>query len=164
MNRSNVRARRRLSAVPVAVAMLVVSGCGTQPGGDMTPQESRDAFFKVVQSTAALLSPDGWAEVSPPSWASCDLGSSEGVKTTWSYAREPLTDHAANAETVSNYWASMGMDVRTVSEPTVSIYATGGDVYGLAFHTEPGLYVIEGSSQCVPGDARELTRQEQEER
>ena len=156
----------RLSAVALVpvVAVVLLAACSTDPGEEMTPQQSREMFMTVVRDTAALLSEDGWAEISPPSWASCAVGGGEGAKTDWFYARDPLTDHAANAKKVADYWASLGMRVRTVSEPNYSVYATGGGIDGVAFHTAPGLYGISGSSLCVPGDSFELMKQDNAKR
>ena len=130
----------------------------------MTPQESRDALVTVVTDTAALLTEEGWTPIRDPYWASCSLGGDEAVKSTLNYLHEQLGDHAANAKKVAEYWTSLGMKVRTVTEPDYSVYATGGGISGVAFHTAPGSYVIAGSSLCVPGDSFELLKQDNAKR
>jgi hypothetical protein len=154
--------RRWAVLTAAAVAVLTVSACTSDQGEQMTPQDSRQKLITAIQDTAALLAADGWDEISPPAWGPCSLDTGEGANVTWAYAREPLTDHESNAKKVADYWESLGMEVRIVSDPVYSVYATGGPVEGLAFHTEPGLYGLSGTSQCVPGDAVNLINQEPE--
>ncbi len=158
------RARRRVVVTAAARAVSALSACANGPQEEITPEASRQALIAVVQDTATLLAADGWDEISPPVWGPCSLDSDEGANVAWAYAREPLTDHESNAKKVADYWESLGMAVRIVSEPAYSVYATGGPVDGLAFHTEPGLYGLSGTSQCVPGDAVDLIDEQQGER
>lgn len=100
---------------------------------------ARDDLVNLVTRTAALVAPEGWSDLGKPSWGSCSAGGGDGVRASWFYTREPLPEHASNAESVADYWTSLGMSVRVVSEPAVSVYAEGGGAASIAFHTEPGL-------------------------
>jgi hypothetical protein len=150
-----------IAAVVSFAVTLTLASCAADPGEEMTPQESRDAFMKIVQDTSVLVAEDGWSEVSPPSWGPCSLGSGEGASVGWTYVHEPLADHVESAKAVADYWSSLGMKVETVTEPDVSVYATGGGAKALAFETAPGSYSISGTSLCAPGDSLELMREEQ---
>lgn len=152
---------RLIAAVVSFAAALTLVSCGSDPGEGMTPLESRDAFQKIVQDTSLLVADDGWSEVSPPSWGPCSLGAGEGASVGWTYVHEPLADHVESAKAVADYWSSLGMMVETVTEPDVSVYATGGGAKALAFETAPGSYSISGTSLCAPGDSLELMREEQ---
>lgn len=147
--------RGAVSIASVALA-LSLAACATNMGDEMTPQESREAFVALVKDTASLVAPEGWAELGEPGWSSCSAGGGEGASTDWSYARDPLTDHEAIAKKVADYWESLGMQVRVVTEPNYSVYATGGVADAVAFHTAPGLYAISGSARCMPGNAKDL--------
>ncbi len=155
--------RRGVVIAAAFLAASVLSACAIGPQEQITPHSSRQALITVVQDTATLLAADGWEEISPPAWGPCSLDSGEGANVTWAYAREPLTDHESNAEKVADYWESLGMDVRVVSDPVYSVYAIGGPVDGLAFHTEPGLYGLSGTSRCAPGDAVDLIENQLED-
>lgn len=154
--------RATVAAISFVVA-LSLTACGSNAGDEMTPKESREAFLTLVKDTATVVAPDGWAEIGPPGWSSCSADGAEGASTDWAYGREPLTDHAANAQKVADYWESLGMQVRIVSEPNYSVYATGGATDAIAFHTAPGLYGISGSARCVPGDAKSLIDEQLEQ-
>lgn len=121
----------------------------------MTPDEARDSLTSIAVDTADLLEVDGWAQVGGASVQSCDGG--RGVKWSYFYAA-PLVDvdAAELTETVSDYWRSLGMDVRAGTGPVPSVFATGGPLQGMAFLVGPAKLALSGTSLCVPGDARKL--------
>lgn len=127
----------------------------------MAPEDARDVLVSIIQDTAAKLSVSGWNEDGAPGIQSCDASRAGGVKFGYGYgAPQPDGDHLADAETVADYWGSLGMTVRidTTSEPVV--FGEGGQVQGLRFSTAPGDYYIAGTSLCVPGNADELRESE----
>ncbi len=146
----------------VTIAVLAVTGgllTACQPGETMTPHEARDQLVTTIEDTGALLDVPGWKRDFSPRIQECDGGN--GVKYGYSYSSPPPDgDHLADANTVADYWDSLGMTVRidTSSDPVV--FATGGPVTGLSFGTGPGLYYIAGSSLCVPGNANDLIDEE----
>ena len=154
---------RRLARVPALAGALtmmacitVLTGCAAQEENDMSPQDARDGLTAVVHDTAALLDGLQWKVLSGPSVEACSVDGADGARYVYAYAAEPGADHAAAGQTVADYWKSLGLTVRTVTDPAVSVYADGGPVSSLSFHTEPGLYGITGTSVCVPGDADQL--------
>jgi hypothetical protein len=153
-------AARTAASVAVLSAGLVLAGCGSNQGAQMTPQEARDQLVEVVKATAEQVTPDGWSDMGSPTWGACSVGGGDGVKSSWYYTHEPLSDHDTNAQKVAEYWKSLGMDVRVVNDPTISVYAEGGAATAISFHTEPGLYTVSGTSVCVPGTPEDMIRQE----
>jgi hypothetical protein len=120
----------------------------------MTPEESRDQMVAAVEKTAALFSPTGWAPMSEPYSQACEVeGGGQGVTFNYLVSSSPHTEHLVNARTVADLWESLGMTVRLVETPTISVYAEGGPAAGMSFSTEPGDYGIGGTSLCVPGNA-----------
>jgi ABC-type transport system substrate-binding protein len=84
----------------------------------------------------------------------CELeGGGQGVLFNYLVTSSPYPEHLVNARTVADYWQSLGMTVRLVETPTVTVYAEGGLAARLSFSTEPGDYGIGGASLCVPGNA-----------
>ena len=128
----------------------------------MSPQEARDTLVSTIKDSAALLDIDGWNRDGAAEVGNC--GRTRGTDVNYTYgwgAPQPGGDHFADAKTVSDYWESLGMTVRTVvTNNTPVVYATGGPTSGLRFSTAPGDYYIAGTSLCVPGDADELRNQE----
>lgn len=158
------RMRRSLAAVAFAVALATaLSSCAQPNQGDaMSPQEARDRLVSTVEHSAAQLDVDGWARAHAAEAGNCGATAGTDVDFTYVYgAPQPDGDHDADAKTISDFWKSLGMTVRTVvtnGDPVV--YGTGGPVSGLLFSTAPGNYFISGSSLCVPGDADELRKKE----
>lgn len=142
--------------VAVGTATLVVllgSACGPEEER-MTPEEARDSLTTIAHDTAELLGISGWAEMSAPRAKSCDSGA--GVK--WSYlygAPIPDADRLADVQKVADYWASLGMEVRTNAEHDPVVFGAGGPVQSISFSTGPSVYDVSGTSLCVPGDAND---------
>jgi hypothetical protein len=150
---------RRAVAVVITTTALAVTfaSCSLQTGleDEMTPEESRDQMVAVVDETAALFHITDWSAMSEPYSQSCELeGGGEGV--TFNYliaAPAPGTDHLVDARAVADHWEGLGMSVRVVESPTITVYAEGGPAARMSFSTEPGDYGIGGTSLCVPGNA-----------
>lgn len=154
------RPRSVVFAAMAVCAGLMVSACVPATGDQASPERAQDDLVNLVTKTATLVDPEGWSDLGKPSWGSCSVDGGDGVRASWFYTREPLTEHTSNAQRVADYWASLGMNVRVVSEPTVSVYAEGAAAASIAFHTEPGLYSVSGTSVCVPGTSEEMIRRE----
>lgn len=127
----------------------------------MTPHEARDALVKTIEDTAALIDAPGWSRTSAPEVESCALGGGEGVAYTYGYSSSPAPEaaHAADAKTASDYWAFLGMKVRSDDSGPV-VFAEGGPVEALSFSTAPGNDFISGTSGCVAGNADDIIDQD----
>lgn len=154
--RGIARAPAAARALMMIGCIAVLTGCTAQKETDMSPQDARDGLTAVVHDTAALLADLDWRVLSGPSVEACTVDGVDGARYVYAYAADPGADHAEAGQTVAEYWESLGLAVRTVTDPAVSVYADGGPVTSLSFHTEPGLYGISGTSVCVPGDVDEL--------
>lgn len=138
----------RFVALVAAVAVLA-TGC-TSKEDLVTPEEARDSLVTVTSETAALVESVGaWSPSGDPSAGSCNGG------LNWDYgisAPPPDSARLEDAQTVADYWTSLGMEVRVQTDPDPVVYATGGPLKGISFSTGPGLYSIGGTSMCAPGD------------
>lgn len=118
----------------------------------MSPEEARESLTTIVVQTAALLDLEGWVDNGAPFAESCESGN--GVKWSYFYGAPVVdADVKAMTDTVTDHWRSLDMDVRTVTDPVPSVFATGGPLQGLAFTTGPSNYTISGTSLCAPGNA-----------
>lgn len=131
-----------------AAGVVIFTGCGSQEE-QMTPDQARDALTSVTHDSADLLKIDGWTESGVPSAGSCadDLN--------WEYIYgAPAPDGAPldDAQTVADYWKSLGMTVRVNTEHDPVVFANGGSLRGISFSTGPGNYHFSGTTLCVPGD------------
>lgn len=152
-----VSTSRTVAAAVLAVTVGLLTAC--QSGETMTPHEARDQLVTTIEDTGALLDVPGWKRASAPTIQECDGGN--GVKDGYSYSSPPPDgDHLADANTVANYWRSLGMTVRVDTSSDPVVFATGGPVTGLSFGTGPGNYYIRGSALCVPGNADDLIDEE----
>ena len=124
----------------------------------MTPDEARDMLVATIADTAALIDGPEWAETSVPAAQECVVGGARGTKYGYSYAApRPDRDRRADAEQVAEYWKSHGMAVRIVPESGPAVYGAGGPVQNISFSTEPGNYLIGGTSLCAPGAPDDVT-------
>jgi maltose-binding protein MalE len=149
-----------MSAVAMMVLVLLSACSPTKKEAAMTPQEARDALTKVITDTSAILGVSGWKDLGAPDVQPCDANGAEGAKYAYSYAAPPGPDHLGDAQKVAEYWKKSGMKVRLVEEPDPSAYATNGPIQALSFSSAPGLYSIDGTSLCVPGDVHKLTSEQ----
>lgn len=147
--------------VLIGVMIGTLTACAGSEEDQMSPEQAKDALVSTVEDSAALLDVSGWTWDGAPEVGNCGQRSGDRVNYTYGYgAPPPDGNRAADAEKVADHWRSLGMDVRTVEEPVVVVYATGGPVQGLSFSTGPGDYHIAGTSLCVPGDAADLREQD----
>lgn len=115
----------------------------------MTPEQARDALTTVTHDSADLLKIDGWTESGVPSAGGCAGG------LNWEYiygAPAPDGGPLDDAQTVADYWKSLGMTVMVNTEHDPVVFATGGSLRGISFSTGPGDYHFSGTSLCVAGD------------
>lgn len=126
----------------------------------MTPEQARDTLVSTIQDSAALLPRvTGWNRDSAPDPGNCGMQRGTRVNFTYGYgAPQPGGDHAADAQTIADYWRSLGMTVNTVvTDGDPVVYGAGGPVKGVRFSTAaPGDYYIAGTSLCVPGDPMKI--------
>lgn len=123
----------------------------------MTPDEARDALVATIENTASKVNVGGWNHDRSPEPGDCGERRGERVDFMYGYgAPSPGTGFEADAQTVADFWRSLGMQVRIVDDPVYTVYATGGPIEGLSFSTAPGDYYISGTSLCVEGDAKAI--------
>ncbi|NYG07974.1 hypothetical protein BJ986_002461 [Phycicoccus badiiscoriae] len=148
-------ARAKTIVILAAAAVAALSACSPKEP-TMTPHESRDQTIRVVHETQKLLSAGPWRVDLGAYPEECTLSDgSTGVSYADAESAEPTADHIGDANRIADYWKTLGMSVRVVTQnPTA--YATGGPLKGASFSTSPGLYSIEASSTCVPGNAANL--------
>lgn len=131
-----------------AAGVVIFTGCGSQEE-QVTPDQVRDALTSVTHDSADLLKIDGWTESGVPSAGSC----ADGLNWEYIYGA-PAPDGAPldDAQTVADYWKSLGMTVRVNTEHDPVVFANGGSLRGISFSTGPGNYHFSGTTLCVPGD------------
>lgn len=119
----------------------------------MTPQESRDALVNTIAETAALIDGPDWAETSEPSPQRCETGWAIGTKYGYDLAApRPERDRIADVEKVAKCWKSLGMDIHIDIESGPVVFGAGGPIQNIEFSTDPGNYLIGGTSLCAPGE------------
>ncbi|WP_448389784.1 hypothetical protein [Microbacterium aurum] len=115
----------------------------------MSPEQARDTLITLIKDTSSRLDVDGWSAIGEATATAC----SGGLKWGYVYAAPiPDADHLAAAQTVSDYWASLGITVRTDTSHDPVVFGEGGPVQSISFETGPGSYGISATSVCVPGD------------
>lgn len=149
-----------MSAIAVVVLVSLSACSPAEKEAAMKPHDARDALTKIITDTSAILDVSGWKELGPPDVQPCDASGADGAKYAYSYATDPGSDHLGDTKKVAAYWEKLGMSVRVVEEPDPVVYATGGPIQALSFSSAPGLYSIDGTSLCVPGDVHELTKEQ----
>ena len=121
----------------------------------MTPDEARDMLAATIADTAALIDGPEWAETSVPVAQECVVGGARGTKFGHDIAApRPDRDRRADVEKVADYWKSLGMSVRIIIDRP-AVYGAGGPVQNIEFSTDPGNYLIGGTSLCAPGEVDE---------
>ena len=122
----------------------------------MTPEEARDTLIATIRDTAALIDGPDWAETSEPAAQECAVGGARGTKYGHDVAApRPDRDRLADVEKVAEYWKSLGMDVRIDIPSGPVVFGAGGPVQNIEFSTDPGNYLIGGTSLCGLGDPDE---------
>ena len=148
---------RLFATLTVALALCVGLAACSNPEDAMTPQEARDILVATITETAALVEGPDWAETSVPAPQECAVGGAAGTKYGHDMAApRPDRDRLADVEKVAAYWESLGMNVRILPERPV-VYGSGGPIQNISFSTDPGNYLIGGTSLCAPGKPAEDT-------
>jgi len=120
----------------------------------MSPHEARDQTVKVLQDTINVIDATDWVldAKGAPLPGQCSVKGQEGVTfSLGGYAQTVGTDPAADVQRVADYWASLGITSRIVSEPVPVIFGSGGPVNAISFSTAP-TYAISVGGICVPGN------------
>lgn len=121
----------------------------------MTPEEALDQITSVLDGTVSASGATGWVLDGDGSSIpqQCDVNGERGVTFGHGgYATIPGGDPAADAPRVADYWTSLGIETRIVSDPTPTVFGRGGPVNAISFSTSPG-YTISVGGTCVPGNA-----------
>lgn len=151
---------KRCNAVTtfVLLACILPIGLTACDGSDAKQQSSEEVEEQLVVTmvhTGERLPTREWQPQSGrPAPGPC--GEKGKALFSWSLIAEPDESHLIDAETVRDYWKSLGMDVRLVKDPVPTVYARGGGFRSMSFSTAPGLYHLSGTSLCFPGDSAEL--------
>lgn len=142
----------------VLLSSVLAFGLAACSSADAEPQSSEEVEEQLVMTmvhTGERLPTREWQPQSGrPAPGPC--GEKGKALFSWSLIAEPDESHLIDAETVRDYWKSLGMDVRLVKDPVPTVYARGGGFRSMSFSTAPGLYHLSGTSLCFAGDSAEL--------
>lgn len=145
------------------VATLVLTSCSAREnvrtqeqarGQTTTPEQARDQTMDVLNGTITASGATDWVLDGDGSAIpqQCNADGEGGVTFGHGgYATAPGGDPAADAQRVADYWTSIGIETRVVSDPTPTVFGRGGPVNAISFGTAPG-YTISLGGVCVPGD------------
>ena len=134
-------------------AGFMMAGCSTGEAA-MTPEQARDQTMSVLNGTISASGATDWILDGDGSAIpqQCDADGGGGVTFGHGgYATTPGGHPAADAQAVAEYWTSLGIETRIVSDPTPTVFGRGGPVNAISFGTAPG-YTISLGGVCVPGD------------
>ncbi|KSU54767.1 hypothetical protein AS029_07400 [Microbacterium enclense] len=138
----------------VAVSGLLLVGCTREETEHMTPEQARDQTMSVLYGTMRASGITGWipdAEGQPLPQG-CKVADEDGVTFGHgAYAQPENTDPAADAQRVVDYWDTLGIQSRVVTDPVIVVFGSGGPVNAISFATSP-TYAISLGGICVPGD------------
>ncbi|MDI9892424.1 hypothetical protein [Microbacterium sp. IEGM 1404] len=124
----------------------------------MSPEEAREQTLEILQATIAASGASDWVldRDDVPLPQQCEIDGKEGVAFNHGgYAVTERANPAADAQRVAEYWASVGIDARVVSDPVPRVFGGGGRVDAISFSTSPGYTICVGGT-CVPGNAFEF--------
>ena len=125
----------------------------------MTPEQARDQTMNVLDGTMAASGATGWVRDAKgqPLPQQCKVGDEDGVSFGHGgYAQTGGADPAADAQRVADYWATIGIESRIVSDPVYVVFGEGGPVKAISFSTAP-TYAISVGGSCVPGNPFDLS-------
>lgn len=146
---------RRFGATIVAatVAVFLVS-CTPEEKHYVTPEQARDQTMDVLYGTMSASGVSGWVtdREGEPIPQDCNVGGEDGVTFGHgAYAQPEGRDPAADAQRVVDYWTSIGIESRVVTDPVIVVFGSGGPVKAISFATDP-TYAISLGGICVPGN------------
>jgi hypothetical protein len=148
-------ATRAAAALAVTGVLCAVLAACTSSEEQMTPETVRVTLVTTVTDTAALIEGPDWAETLTTGAQECAVGAVPGTMYGYAYsAPRPDRDRLADVEKVAEYWESLGMDIHIVPERP-AVYGAGGPIQSIEFSTDPGNYLIGGTSLCAPGESAE---------
>ncbi|MDF2664574.1 MAG: hypothetical protein K0R81_424 [Microbacterium sp.] len=120
----------------------------------MTPEQAREQTVSVLQGTIEASGESDWVldAKGSPLPGPCSINGEDGVTfSLGAYSTAERTDPAADAQNVADYWASIGIPSRIVSDPVPRVFGGGGPVNAISFSTAP-TYAISVGGICVPGN------------
>jgi len=120
----------------------------------MAPEQARDQTMEVLYGTMTASGAPGWtpAREGEPIPQQCEVDGKEGVTFGHgAYAQPEGRDAKADVQRVADYWATLGIESRIVTDPVYVVFGTGGPVNAISFATSP-TYAISLGGICVPGD------------
>lgn len=129
----------------------------------VSAREGRDRAVELVVSTTKLLDVTGWWTRNGAAWATeCTLDGEMGASYNYSQWAPRGSDHVGDAERVAEYWESLGMRVRIVSQGGPVVYGEGGPVLRASFDTNAAAnsYRVGAIAPCSPGESDEQLNDE----
>ena len=134
-----------------AAAVLCVSGCVVAPGSGVTPDEARDRFLGVLDSTQEAVG-GSWENHDDPTARNCTIPLwVEGIRFPGLRLGEAPDSPKSALETVEQHWeahdvASERTEVGDVTELRGS--SATGDLY--IFRASEDAMTLQGESECRP--------------
>ncbi|MDF2990730.1 MAG: hypothetical protein K0S37_1244 [Microbacterium sp.] len=120
----------------------------------MSPHDAREQTVKVLRDTINVIDATDWVldAKGTPLPGQCSVDGEDGVTfSLGGYAQTEGADPAADVQRVADYWATLGIASRIVSEPVPVVFGSGGPVNAISFSTAP-TYAISVGGICVPGN------------
>jgi len=121
----------------------------------MTPEESRALAVTILHSTMEAANSSDWIIDADgiPLAEPCEIQGQDGVAfSLGARSASRSDDPTSDVERVVEYWQSIGITSRVVSQPVPRAFGVGGPIKAISFSTAP-TYAVSVSGECVPGDA-----------
>lgn len=144
-----MKSRTLLAAATAAV--LSLSGCVMAPGSGVSPDEARERFLAVLDSTQDALG-GTWDKKDDPTPRNCTIPLwVEGIRFPGlRLGGEPATPEAA-LDTVQEHWDALGMTIERTEVGDVTELRGGastGDLF--IFRASEDAMTLQGESECRP--------------
>lgn len=147
-------ARGLLAAATAIVLAGGLASCATTKEEFMTPQEAQQQVVEILEGTMLASGATDWVPdrngLAIPQ--ECVRNGQSGV--TFGHGAYTTTlgsDPVADAQRVADYWATLGIKSRIVTDPVPRVFGEGGPVNAISFSTAP-TYAISVGGPCVPGN------------
>ena len=145
-----MKSRKLLAAV--AVAVLSLTGCVMAPGSGATPEEARDRFIGILDSTQATLG-GRWQKKDDPTARNCTIPLwVEGIRFPGLRLGDaPPESPMAALATVEEHWDTLNVTSERTEVGDVSeLRGTNpsGDLF--IFRANPDAMTLQGESECRP--------------
>jgi hypothetical protein len=141
----------RTMLTTAAVAVLCLSGCVVAPGSGVTPDEARERFINVLDSTQDALG-GSWDAKDDPTPRNCTIPLwVDGVRYPGLRLGETQGSPEMALDTVEEHWAALEVDAeRTEVGDVTELRGTNpfGDLF--IFRAAEDAMTLMGESECRP--------------